>query len=147
MVTQIKYYATELVHWIRSYCPNKIVKQFKCPFEEVTYNTHEREPCSKGQRRRLISRRLWSQIPVPDTGWTFFHINLLYNLYCLFEKAENIFNWGQGWPIFLLATINSAMNLHSKIKRYQLLPVVFVSTNPPQISGIPRPEKSVKTNN
>ena len=33
--------------------------------------------------------RLWARIPAPYTGWTFFHIDLLYNLDCLFEKTEN----------------------------------------------------------
>ena len=29
---------------------------------------------------------------------TFFHIDLLKNLYCLFEKTENKQNRGRGWP-------------------------------------------------
>ena len=34
--------------------------------------------------------------------WTdFFHIVLLWRLYCLFEKTENKWKRGQGWPIFL----------------------------------------------
>ena len=30
---------------------------------------------------------------------TFFHIDLWYKLYCLFEKPENEGKSGQGWPI------------------------------------------------
>ena len=33
--------------------------------------------------------RSWVQIPVPYTGWTFFHIVLLQKMYCLLEKTEN----------------------------------------------------------
>ena len=36
----------------------------------------------------------------PDTRWTFFHINLLQNLHCLFEKTGNKRKRGRGWPIF-----------------------------------------------
>ena len=32
--------------------------------------------------------------------WTFFHIDLLLKLYCLFEKTENKRKRGRGWPIF-----------------------------------------------
>ena len=33
--------------------------------------------------------RLWVWIPASYTGWTFFCIDLLYKLYCLFEKTKN----------------------------------------------------------
>ena len=36
-----------------------------------------------------MSQRSWVRIPVPYTGWTFFHIYLLQNLKCLLEKTEN----------------------------------------------------------
>ena len=48
-----------------------------------------REPWSSGYRRRLMIWRLWVQILAPCTGWTFFHIYLLHQLYwCLFEKTQ-----------------------------------------------------------
>ena len=51
------------------------------------YGSKCKEPWSSGYRRRLASKRSWVQIPVPDTGWTFFHIFGCKN--CLFEKTEN----------------------------------------------------------
>ena len=33
--------------------------------------------------------RLWVRIPALYTEWTFFHIDLLLQLYCLFEKTKN----------------------------------------------------------
>ena len=44
--------------------------------------------------------RLCVLILAPYTGWTFFHIDLLHKLYCLFEKTENKQKRGWGWPIF-----------------------------------------------
>ena len=40
------------------------------------------------------------RIPVPYTGWKFFHINLLQNCIdiCL-KKTENKRKRGRGWPI------------------------------------------------
>ena len=37
----------------------------------------------------IIFERLWVRIPAPYTRWTFFHIDFLYKLYCLFEKTKN----------------------------------------------------------
>ena len=36
--------------------------------------------------------RSWVRIPAQYTTWIFFHINLLENLYCLFEKDINYLN-------------------------------------------------------
>ena len=36
---------------------------------------------------------------------TYFHIDLLLELYCLFEKTENKRKRGWGWPIFLKKNI------------------------------------------
>ena len=36
-----------------------------------------REPWSSGYGSRLTFQRSWVRIPAPDTGWTFFHIDLL----------------------------------------------------------------------
>ena len=49
-----------------------------------------REPWSSGYGRRLSFWRMWVWIPVPYTGWTFFHINLLQNCidHCL-KKTKN----------------------------------------------------------
>ena len=38
------------------------------------------------------------QIPPPDTGWTFFHIDLLSNFHCLFEKTENKWKRAENGP-------------------------------------------------
>ena len=37
-----------------------------------------REPWSSGYGRRLASLRSWVQILAPYTGWTFFHIYLIF---------------------------------------------------------------------
>ena len=50
----------------------------------------------------IIFERLWVRIPAPYTRWTFFHIDFLYKLYCLFEKTKNKKKRkrGRGWAIF-----------------------------------------------
>ena len=40
-------------------------------------------------REETLNQKDGVQILSPDTGWTFFHISLLYELKCLFEKDEN----------------------------------------------------------
>ena len=76
-------------------------------FRSATYNFlkwkssfNGREPWSSGKRKRLIIWRLCVRIQEPDSGWTFFHINLLSNLFCSLEKTEIKWKRGRGWPIF-----------------------------------------------
>ena len=59
-----------------------------------------REAWSSGSGWWLMFERSWGWIPVLYTRWTFFHINLLYTLYWLFEKTNNKQKIGRGWPIF-----------------------------------------------
>ena len=47
-------------------------------------------------------KRLQLQIPAPHSGWTFFHVNLLTKLCCLFEKTEK---WKKSSGMILLANI------------------------------------------
>ena len=42
---------------------------------------------------------------------TFFHIDLLLKLYCLFEKTKNKQKRGHGWPIFLKKTFFTSFPL------------------------------------
>ena len=73
-----------------------------------------REPWSSGYGRRLTFLRSWVRIPVPYTGWTFFHIKLLLNCVdvCL-KKTENKRKRGRGWPIFLIGSAQAFRVLNS----------------------------------
>ena len=47
---------------------------------------YRREPWSSGLEWRLMFEGLW--VRIPNTGCKLFHIDLLWKLYCLFEKTE-----------------------------------------------------------
>ena len=59
------------------------------------------ESWSGGYGRRFMFERSWARIPVPYTGWTwhFFTSICCKKLYCFFEKTENKWKRGRGWPI------------------------------------------------
>ena len=60
--------------------------KFSIKFDRST-NIVGRDPWYSGYKRRLVFKSLWVQIPESDTRWTFFHIDLLQKLICLFEKT------------------------------------------------------------
>ena len=49
-----------------------------------------REPWSSDYGRRLTFQRSWVRIPAPYTGWTFFHIYLLYKFVMFVWKRPKI---------------------------------------------------------
>ena len=50
--------------------------------------------------------------------WIFFHVTLLLNLYCLFEKIENKCKRGRGWPILIKHMFYTSMQLESYGQKY-----------------------------
>ena len=47
------------------------------------------EPWSSGCGKRLVFKWSWVWIPVPYTGWTFFHIHICCKICNVFEKTKN----------------------------------------------------------
>ena len=57
--------------------------------ERALFRIIWQDPWSSGYGWWLMFERLCFRIPVLYTGWTFFNIDLLSKLYCLFGKTEN----------------------------------------------------------